>query len=643
MALTVVLLLLVLALREKLGFAPALDSVSARWIYPTLIAVGSVACLAKASNDQAERRVWGLLGAGLACFAAGAFYHTFFVPDGDVAISAADSGHLAFFPAAYAALLLLARRSTPGLRRAVWLDGLIGALAAASVAIAVAIHLVGPGQGTTPGALALGLAYPLGDALLLATAIGAIVLAGRQADSTWALLMWGMSLLLVTDLIHLYTLTVDFPVYRPAAAVGWPAPAVLFAFAAWQPRKPPALARTDDPFAVVVPTVFAAVSLGVLVFDRFKPVYPLALGLAVAALVAVIVRMAYTFLENVRITVSVRRQSLRDQLTGLRNRNRLVADLNAAYALEEPAEHLLLLLELHGLKDYNDAFGRPAADALLRRLAVDLHAVLQAAGGHAYRLAGGEFATLAAVEGPGARELARAAVEALTNHGESFSISCSFGGSLLLREALGASSALRLADQRLVSAKQVRAAARRTPASETLARALHRADAVSELAVALGARVGLDRPALAELDAAARLHDVGKSAIPEAILEKPESLDEAERKYIEWHTVIGERMLAGDPKLASVAKVVRASHERFDGTGYPDGLAGEAIPLGARIIAVCDAYHAMLSARPYRDALPVAQAVEELRGGAATQFDPDLVEAFLRLAAGEQAMLPAAS
>jgi diguanylate cyclase (GGDEF)-like protein len=635
MALSVVLLLL-LAVREKIGVAPALDTVSARWIYPLLIGVGSAACFVKAGRERRERRIWALMGGGLAFFAGGALYHTLLVPNGDVAVSAADTGHLAFFPLAYASLLLLTRRSTPGVRRAVWLDGLIGALATASVAIAVALHLVGPGQGTTPGALALGLAYPLGDALLLATAIGAIVLAGRHADATWALILWGMALLLVTDLIHLYTLTVDYEVYRPAAAVGWPAAAILFAFAAWQPRKPPALTRTEDPFAVVVPTIFAVVSLGVIVFDHFRPVYPLALGLAVAALVAVIVRMAYTFLENVRITVSVRRESLRDQLTGLGNRNRLVADLGASFAAEEPVQHLLLLLEVHGLKDYNDAFGRPAADALLRRLATDLHAALEPAGGTAYRLAGGEFAAFAPIAGPVARDVARGAVEALTNQGESFSVDCSFGGGLLPHEAADTSHALRLADQRLVAAKQARAAAANSPASEALARALARADAVSELVVAFGKKLGLVPAALAELDAAARLHDVGKTAIPDAILAKPESLDDAERKYVEWHTVIGERMLAGDPKLASVAKVVRASHERWDGTGYPDGIAGREIPLGARIIALADAWHAMRSDRPYRDALPLADAVAELRSCAGTQFDPDLVDVFFQLLAERQ-------
>ena len=99
--------------------------------------------------------------------------------------------------------------------------------------------------------------------------------------------------------------------------------------------------------------------------------------------------------------------------------------------------------------------------------------------------------------------------------------------------------------------------------------------------------------------------------------------------------MIGERILAAAPALAGAARIVRATHERFDGTGYPDRLAGDAIPLEARIISVCDAYHAMTSERPYRRARPHAQALDELRRGAGSQFDPAVVEAFVRtLAAG---------
>ncbi len=127
---------------------------------------------------------------------------------------------------------------------------------------------------------------------------------------------------------------------------------------------------------------------------------------------------------------------------------------------------------------------------------------------------------------------------------------------------------------------------------------------------------------------AAMLHDVGKVAIPDAILTKPGPLDEREWQYMRRHPVVGERILAVAPSLKHIAPLVRASHERIDGGGYPDGLTGDQIPIGARIVAVCDAYHAMIARRPYTTPKHPDEAVRELRRCAATQFDPDVVDAF---------------
>jgi HD-GYP domain-containing protein (c-di-GMP phosphodiesterase class II) len=128
---------------------------------------------------------------------------------------------------------------------------------------------------------------------------------------------------------------------------------------------------------------------------------------------------------------------------------------------------------------------------------------------------------------------------------------------------------------------------------------------------------------------AAELHDIGKITIPEHILAKSGSLDRSEWDLMQQHTIVGERILRSAPALVPIARIVRASHERWDGAGYPDGLAGEAIPLGSRVILACDALHAMTSDRPYRRALPLAEALGELRRHAGTQFDPRVVEALL--------------
>ena len=151
---------------------------------------------------------------------------------------------------------------------------------------------------------------------------------------------------------------------------------------------------------------------------------------------------------------------------------------------------------------------------------------------------------------------------------------------------------------------------------------------VAELAAAVARKFDLTEAEIEDIRLGASLHDVGKMAIPDAILTKPGPPNTEEWQYVRNHTVAGEKILGAAPALDGVARLVRASHERFDGDGYPDGLAGEAIPLGARIIFVCDTFDAIIANRPYRDARSVDEAVAEIRRCAGTQFDPVVVEAF---------------
>jgi two-component system, cell cycle response regulator len=150
---------------------------------------------------------------------------------------------------------------------------------------------------------------------------------------------------------------------------------------------------------------------------------------------------------------------------------------------------------------------------------------------------------------------------------------------------------------------------------------------VSGFAGSVAARLGLDDAVCEEAEIAGLLHDIGKLALPDRILDKPASLDAAERALVQQHPAIGERILREVPGLGSIADAVRASHERFDGNGYPDGLAAEEIPLVARIVAVCDTWHVMTSDRPYRERLSTTEALMRLRFAAGTQLDPDVVAA----------------
>jgi diguanylate cyclase (GGDEF)-like protein len=163
----------------------------------------------------------------------------------------------------------------------------------------------------------------------------------------------------------------------------------------------------------------------------------------------------------------------------------------------------------------------------------------------------------------------------------------------------------------------------------------HHARSIVEQAEAVGTALGLTEPELRDLRFAAVFHDIGKIAIPERILHKTSPLDDAERRVMERHTIVGEQILAPVEFLAGVRILVRHEHERYDGRGYPDSLAGEDIPLGSRIILACDALHAMTSDRPYRKAMSLERALDELRRHSGTQFDARVVETLIRLVAGE--------
>jgi HD-GYP domain-containing protein (c-di-GMP phosphodiesterase class II) len=232
----------------------------------------------------------------------------------------------------------------------------------------------------------------------------------------------------------------------------------------------------------------------------------------------------------------------------------------------------------------------------------------------------------------------------LAEHGEGFDVSAPFGAVAVPAEAGDAQQALRLADQRMYAQKGAGRATEGQQAINALLRALterspelsgHLED-VAEFATRVAASLGVQGAELNDIRRAAQLHDVGKVAVPESILTKPGPLDESEWEFVRRHTLVGEKILGAAPALVRPAALVRATHERFDGAGYPDGLAGEEIPLGARVIAVCDAFDAMTRDRPYRAARPVVDAFAELRRGAGTQFDPAVVEAFFAVLAEDQ-------
>jgi HD-GYP domain-containing protein (c-di-GMP phosphodiesterase class II) len=269
--------------------------------------------------------------------------------------------------------------------------------------------------------------------------------------------------------------------------------------------------------------------------------------------------------------------------------------------------------------------------------------------GRAYRLGGDEFCVLSSAVTAGPGSLIERAAAALTEEGEGFSVGCSYGTVLMPAEASELTEALRVADDRMYLHKQRnRPSADRQSVNVLMSvfrerdshLAHHLAD-VADLAEAVGRRLQILSPQLETVRQAAELHDVGKLAIPEEILNKPGPLTDDEWGFIRRHTLIGERILNAAPALGAAAQIVRSTHERWDGSGYPEHLAGHEIPLGARIITVCDAFDAMTSHRPYAEALTPEAAMGELFRCAGTQFDPAVVEAFAAVQADLQATLVA--
>ena len=341
--------------------------------------------------------------------------------------------------------------------------------------------------------------------------------------------------------------------------------------------------------------------------------------------------------ENERLLAASREEADTDALTALPNRRALMRDLESQLAnASEERQLTLAMFDLDGFKQYNDTFGHPAGDALLTRLGGKLERALEGSG-RAYRMGGDEFCMLVPVGGNSGAAIAARAASALSEKGEGFKVGCSYGIAHLPRDASRTEDALSVADQRMYECKAGRASASRQ-STDVLLKALNERNpglgehtsVVAQLAMMTAASLGLAEETK-RIELAGELHDIGKVAIPEAILNKPGLLDQEEWEFMRRHTLIGERILTAAPALAQSAELVRSSHERYDGSGYPDRLAGEDIPFGASIIAVCDAFDAMTSTRPYRAAISVDDALAELRRCSGSQFHPRVVRAFCDL------------
>jgi diguanylate cyclase (GGDEF)-like protein len=607
-----------------------LDGLLARWTSPLAPTLATIVLAIRALTSNRPTLGWLLIAAGQACWAIGNFYYAIVLwwADPMPFPTAADAVWLAFYIVTLTGIVMLIRARIASRTETVsLLDAAIGALAMSAAGAAVAFGAIVDATGGSSLAVATNLAYPIGDLALGSIMIGGLAMSGWRLGRCWTLVLVGYMLLAVGDTAYLFQIA-NGTYTGGIVDMSWVLCTTVVAIAVWQPWTVTSV-RVQAWSAFVFPASFGAVGLAVLVYGNFRHVHVLALVLATACVVAVIARMSLIFQQNLRMIRSSGIEAATDALTGLGNRRQLLADLAAVQEMEAT----LVLLDLDGFKIYNDTYGHPAGDALLARLGQRL-AATAGDGVAAYRLGGDEFCVLAA-DANRAQEHAVAASEALCEHGDGFEITSSYGIATMPKDAHDSVEALRIADQRMYTQKHGRESSAGRQSKNVLLSALvernpgliHHLTDVAELAVDVARLLELPEHEIEQVRHAAELHDVGKVAIPDAILQKQGPLTDEEWRFVHEHTLIGARIISAAPALTHVAKLVRSSHERWDGTGYPDRLAAEEIPIGSRIVSACDALAAMVTDRPYREAVDLPNALQELARCAGSQFDPAVVGA----------------
>ena len=592
---------------------------------------------------RSERLAWLVLGAAMLSWSGGFVYWTLFiVRDASPPYpSPADGLWLAYYPAAYVALVLIIRSRIREFHKSLWLDGLIGGLAVASIGAALVFGAILSSTGGNATQIAVNLAYPLGDMLLVAFVFSMFALTGWRPGRAGLLLGVGFSLNAIGDSLWVYSYATGTYSHGSLTETIWPVATGLIALAAWQPTRREAAVPLSGSRVLAVPVVSGLVALGVLISMRVATLNDVALALASATLLAVLGRLVLTLREHLRLVESSRGEANTDALTGLCNRRRFMTDLHARLLLASPARATTLtLFDLDGFKAYNDMFGHPAGDALLTRLGHRLRAAV-AGTGTAYRLGGDEFCVL--TNGAASAVTIDAAIEALTEGGEAFAIGNSHGTVVLDDEtarprmrcapptsactsARTPAAAPHATRARRYSFSLCRSATPTSPHTTPTCRGWPNSSRTSSACPTTRSLRSFMRPSCMTSARSASRTRSSQSRVRSTLTNG--SSCAGTRSSVSASSPARPRLhksaaWCGPATSAGTAAATRTSSR------------GDAIPIGSRIIAVCDAFDAMLSERPYQARRSTSAALAELRRRAGTQFDPAVVDAFRAVIADE--------